>query len=268
MDMSGEAAAEREQGTVFGEVAELYDRARPGYPRALLEAVLAYAPEWPRVLEVGAGTGKATVSFAEDGLEVVALEPSIEMAAVARRNCSRFPNVSVWVGRFEDWPPEPEGFQLVVSAQAWHWVDADVRYSKAHDVLARDGVLALFWNRPLWEDSALRSSIDAVYQRCAPDLKARDPGFPGLKEPAVDRERAIEIESSGLFGAVTQRSFRWSKLYTTQDWLALLQTQSDHRMLPAAQRGDLLRAVAEVVELADGSITMDYVTRLYLARRE
>ena len=265
--MSGGAAAERERGTVFGEVAELYDRARPGYPTALVDEVLAFAPESHRVLEVGAGTGKATVAFGERGLEIVALEPSVEMAAVARRNCSRFPNVTVTVAKFEDWPPEPEGFQLVVSAQAWHWVDADVRYSKAREVLSRDGVLALFWNRPLWEDSAMRLSLDDVYERCAPELKAREPGFPGLKEPAVDEERAAEIESSGFFGPVNRHSFRWSKRYATQDWLALLQTQSDHRMLPTAQRADLLAALAEVINLAGGSITMNYVTRLHLAPR-
>jgi SAM-dependent methyltransferase len=265
--MSGGPAAEREQGTVFGEVAELYDRARPGYPPVLVDEVLAFAPESPRVLEVGAGTGKATVPFAERGLEVVALEPSIEMAAVARRNCSGFPKVAVTVRKFEDWPPEREGFQLAVSAQAWHWVDANVRYSKAREVLTRDGALALFWNRPLWDDSGLRSPIDDVYERCAPKLKARDPGFPGLKEPAVDQERATEIESSGFFGPVTRRSFRWSKPYSTQDWLALLQTQSDHRMLPPAQRADLLGELAEVIDLAGGAIVMDYVTRLYLARR-
>jgi SAM-dependent methyltransferase len=267
VSMSGGTAAEREQGTVFGEVAELYDRVRPGYPPALFDEVLAFAPESPRVLEVGAGTGKATIPLAERGLEIAALEPSVAMAAVARRNCSQFPKVPVTVAKFEDWPPERERFQLVVSAQAWHWVDADVRYAKAHEILTRDGALALFWNRPLWDDSALRSPIDDVYARCAPKLKARDPGFPGLKEPAVDEERATEIESSGFFGPVTRRSFRWSKRYTTQDWLALLQTQSDHRMLPASQRADLLGALAEVIDLAGGSIVMNYVTRLYLARR-
>src|SRR5438552_140762 len=96
--MSGGTSAEREQGTVFGEVAELYDRARPGYPTALVDEVLAFAPESPRVLDVGAGTGKATVPFAERGLEVVALQPSVGMAAVARRNCSRFPNDTRSVG--------------------------------------------------------------------------------------------------------------------------------------------------------------------------
>jgi hypothetical protein len=54
---------------VFGEVAELYDQARPSYPAVLFDDVIAFAPQSPRVLEVGAGTGKATVLLAERGLE-------------------------------------------------------------------------------------------------------------------------------------------------------------------------------------------------------
>ncbi len=252
---------------MFGEVAELYDRARPGYPEALLNEVIAFAPESPRVLEVGAGTGKATVLLAARGLEVVALEPSAEMAAVARRHCTGFAGVNVTVSSFENWSPEAEAFQLVVSAQAWHWVAAEIRYPKARDVLTPGGVLAVFWNRPLWEDSALRAALDDVYERCAPELKAREPGFPGLTQPRVDQERATEIEASGCFGPVTRRSYRWSKPYTAEEYLELLQTQSDHRMLPADQRAHVLGGVAAVIERSGGSVVMDYVARLYLARR-
>jgi protein-L-isoaspartate O-methyltransferase len=69
----------------FGAVAEADDRARPSYPPALVGDVLEFVGLDPgsgdRVLEVGAGTGKATVVFAERGANVVALEPSAEMAA-------------------------------------------------------------------------------------------------------------------------------------------------------------------------------------------
>ncbi len=83
----------REQRLVFGEVAETYDRARPGYPDVVVDDIVARAPqtEGMRLLEVGCGTGKATVPFAARGFDLVALEPSEEMAAVARRNCASYP---------------------------------------------------------------------------------------------------------------------------------------------------------------------------------
>lgn len=103
----------REQRTIFGEVPELYDKARAPYPDTLVEDVVAHAAGGgvrpPRALEIGAGTGKATVSFAAKGVEVLALEPDEAMAAVARRNCERWPTVHVDVTTFEDWQPSGAG---------------------------------------------------------------------------------------------------------------------------------------------------------------
>src|ERR1700712_1812259 len=66
-----------EQRLAFGSVAELYDRARPSYPPGAIDDVVAHAglQTGDTVLEVGAGTGKATVLLAQRGLGVLALEP-------------------------------------------------------------------------------------------------------------------------------------------------------------------------------------------------
>src|SRR5258708_2218356 len=162
----------REQRFVFAEVADLYDRARPGYPEALVDDVLAFTgTPAPRVLEVGAGTGKATVAFAARGLDIVALEPTPEMAAVAARNCRSFPGVRVEVSTFEDWPGDGPGFDLLLAAQSWHWLPKEVRCRKAHEMLRAGGVLALFWNLPVRDEGALWDDLDAVYERLAPTLR-------------------------------------------------------------------------------------------------
>src|SRR6266516_5867243 len=125
----------REQRLVFGEVAETYDRARPGYPPALVDDVISFArlDAHDSVLEVGCGTGKATVQFAARGLEMLCLEPSESMAAVARRNCEPFPRVSIETASFEDWRVENGAFRLLISAQAWHLVSPGTRLPKAQD---------------------------------------------------------------------------------------------------------------------------------------
>jgi SAM-dependent methyltransferase len=74
--------------TTFDTVAELYERARPGYPAELfdeLAALIGGGTGDVRVLEIGPGTGQATRGLLARGWRVVALEPGAELAAVARR---------------------------------------------------------------------------------------------------------------------------------------------------------------------------------------
>jgi protein-L-isoaspartate O-methyltransferase len=68
----------------FNQAAELYDRARPGYPPALFDDLAERAGIGPgcRVLEIGPGTGQATLPLAERGCQVVAVELGAELAAV------------------------------------------------------------------------------------------------------------------------------------------------------------------------------------------
>src|SRR5215204_4640687 len=128
----------------FDEDAERYDRARPGYPAAVFEDLLALTELGPgaRVLEIGCGTGQATVPLAERGCRIVAVELGAELAAVARRNLARFPDVEVVTGAFEDWPLPPEPFDLVLSATAFHWIDPGVRVVKSAEALRPGGTLA------------------------------------------------------------------------------------------------------------------------------
>lgn len=266
--LAGDASdPRREQRLVFGEVAETYDRARPGYPPRLVEDVLSIASLGPddRVLEVGCGTGKASVLFASRGLEMLCLEPSEPMASVARRSCARFPRVSIETSSFEAWPVETGTFGLLISAQAWHWVDPDVRLAKAHQSLAPGGVLALFWHTVEWRDEELRTTIDDLYERVAPDLIATRPGYPGTRSEPIFG--AQELADSPLFRSVTTREYPWSRRYPTNAYLELLTTQSGHRMLPPDVLARLGDGLTQIIDQAGGELRVDYVTRLFLAPR-
>src|SRR6202011_5142225 len=92
--------------TTFDDAAELYDRARPGYPPELFDDLADIADLRPgaRVLEIGSGTGQATLPLAERNYQVSAVELGPNLAAVAHRKLAHFQNVIVTVGAFEDWP--------------------------------------------------------------------------------------------------------------------------------------------------------------------
>lgn len=258
----------RQQRLVFGEVAELYDKARAPYPDALVDDVIAFAggPAL-RALEVGAGTGKATVSFAVRGLDILALEPSAEMAAVARRNCRRYPRVRIEEASFEDWPAEPGGYGLLYSAQAWHWVRPEVRYRKAAEVLIPRGALALFWHRTEWRDEPVRDELESLYRRLVPDLHAKRPGCPGLGAQGEDTLAGQEARESGLFTGVIARTYPWRARFTADSFTDLLLTQSDHRLMPEDTRAELFAGVREIIAAHGGQVVVPHTTLLILGRR-
>lgn len=256
----------RPQRGVFDEVAQLYDEVRPGYPAQLVDDALSLAalPDDGRILEVGCGSGQATRMFAPRGLEMVCLEPGAKLAALAAKNLSAHPNVQIVNACFEDWPAPTEPFQLLISAQAFHWIDPEVAFSKAAQVLDVRGAVALFWNGPLAGDSELRRAIDAAYAAHAPELAAR---LPGTRPRSGHGGPGNDIDASGLFGTVLTSRYPWSAEYGTSAYVKLMQTQSDHRMLPEARRNALLAAVGDAIERLGGSVRVDYVASLYFARR-
>jgi SAM-dependent methyltransferase len=250
----------------FGVVAERYDRSRPSYPPAVIDDVLEFAGAGSadRALEVGAGTGKATVLFAERGLSVVAIEPSAEMAAVARRNCAGFAAVSIEETEFERWQPDGQRFRLVFSAQAWHWVAPEVRYAAARAALEPGGALAAFWNIPDWDTCELRDELREAYRRSGEGDGTGDPFHPSAQPGHHDWP--AEIAATSAFDGADERYHRWRSTYTTQQYVDLLGTHSANLVMSDAQRERLMSDIAGVIDAAGGEFELPYLTQLCLAR--
>lgn len=92
----------------FDRAALLYDEARPGYPESVFGDVVALSgiPPGGRVLEIGCGTGQATVPLAQRSYRILCVELGENLAAVARKNLAAYPWTEVRTGAFEDWPVE------------------------------------------------------------------------------------------------------------------------------------------------------------------
>lgn len=250
-----------EQRFTFDAIAETYARVRPGYPDALVDDLIAGAglTHGNRVLEIGSGPGVATASFVERGFQLLCVEPGPQMGAVAR---ARFAGerVEVLTSTFEDWPVERDSFALAFAAQSFHWVDPAVRCVKAHQALAPGGTLAIFANRPHHADTALDAEIQAIYKERAPTMIGG-----GALFNTVDIFRAI-FEDSGLFDAPVCNEYPWEAEHTTEDYLSLLTTFSDHRLLPDGQRAALMHAVGEAIDRHGGVLRVPHVAVLAHAR--
>ena len=248
----------------FDTVARQYDEFRPTYPPELVDSVIALSrlPEGGCILEVGSGTGKATRLFARRGFAVHCIEPGGNLAAVAARNLQEYPRVTFEIARFEESPDHPAEFDLVMSAQAFHWVSAEIGYPKAARSLKPGGSLALFWNMHPGFHGQFAADLDEIYRKITPELDA-----PEKTIEETIHERTGEITQSGCFGPVTVRRFPWSLTYQTRDYIGLLNTHSDHIRLPAQTRQRLFEGIAALVDAHGGSIKREYIAVLYIAQK-
>ncbi len=249
---------EREVRTVFGEVAEQYDAIRPSYPAALFDTVMMVGDlrAGDTAVEIGAGTGKATMPFLERGIEVHCLEPSPGMAALLRSK-----GADVEETDFESWTGTP--VRLAYAAQAWHWVKGDDRYEKLAAALEPGGSVALFWNQGRPHPEPFVFDNDAAYERFVPGfnaevVRATERGFGWARE---------ELDASGLFTPCETYTFTWESSFTRDEWIMHLGTASNHRMLPEETRTQLHNAVGDAIDKHGGVLPVIWDTMLFFARK-
>ncbi len=252
-----EVPPDRPQRLVFGEIAADYDRHRPHYPEELFDRLLP--EDVDAVLDVGAGTGRAAAAFAARGLGGVAVEPSAEMGAIARSNLP------------DSWTIEQSDFErciadgrddwrLITCAQAWHWIDHDAGLRRAAGLLAPRSTLALFWNRPEFVQDDLRRDLDEIYDRLAPDMQSSLHG--GGASPKGQLGGIEDLPPPEGFAIVQRDELHWERRYTSDEWVSLLGTHSDHRLLSDEHRAEVHEAVRAAIDDHGGSFVLPYRVEL------
>ena len=252
--------------STFDGAAELYARVRPGYPAALFDDLAELTGIGPgaRVLEIGPGTGQATLPLARRGCQVVAVELGAGLAAVARRNLSGFPSVEVITAAFEEWPLPKQPFDLVLAATAFHWIDPAVRVDKVADALRPGGSLATVTTHHIaGGDESFFAQVQDCYVRWDPDT----PIASSLK-PAVDIPSShYELDRSARFRPGVLRRYEWERSYTTASYRELLLTYSGHRALEPNAQSNLLSCITQLIDTGyGGQIAKRYLTELRVAR--
>jgi ubiquinone/menaquinone biosynthesis C-methylase UbiE len=176
---------QRSYGKVFDQVAAEYDRHRPAYPEQLIDLACRVAGlgRGEEVLEIGCGTGQLTHSLLARGLRVTAIEPGVQLARLTQQRLGGTDELELVNAQFEDARLPHAHFRAVFSASAIHWVDPDVGWQRAADVLVPDGTLALVQyfgldeTRSADDQHALLSTMTAI----APEIAASWPRYRDLE---------------------------------------------------------------------------------------
>ncbi|MFR9804456.1 class I SAM-dependent methyltransferase [Pseudonocardia sp. RS010] len=250
---AGMSHADRALAEGFGVSASAYDRHRPLYPVELFDELVALCPE--RVLDVGCGTGRVAAPLLQRGLDVLGVEPDVQMASVARAR-----GVEVEIGTFEQWDDAGRRFDLVTCGAAWHWIDPHRGARKAATVLAPGGTLARFLTHRILDDEPL-AALDAVYRAHAPETcsDGRPPSWLHDDDAVVADPAFARVRSHTLNGA-------W--IYSADEWLGLVTTLSDHIALGPRRLNRLVDALRGVIDDdLGGSLHVTSRTHVVLATR-
>jgi len=223
--------------------AERYERGRPDYPRAAVDAIVSELDlrAGRTVLDLGAGTGKLTRLLLPSGANVIAVEPIREMR-------EQLTGVVALAGTAERIPLTDDYVDAVTVAQAFHWFEVDVALREIHRVLRTGGGVALIWNARDERDP-LQAALSEIFDRYEGDTPRRQ-----------NRNWKTVLADSGLFERTRRVLFPHVQQVDEQGVVDRVLSVSFMASLPERERADVER---EVRELAKGATELPYMTELY-----
>ena len=251
---------------VFNNDSANYDQMRPSYPRELFTDLtrLTQIPEAGKILEIGCGTGQATIPLLEAGYSLTCLDIGENLIEAVKIKTKKYSNIKFVLSAFEKWEPEPRLYDVVMSATAFHWVDPETGYKKAAEVLKDTGSLALFWNKHPAPYTGFFHDVQSVYSEVVPEW-----GTPS-SAPIDDwiDEEVDRIKASGCFGEVTVSRYPWVVSLKAEEYLRLLDTYSDHGNLEKTRKTRLYTGIADMINMKYGGVVQrPYLSVLFTARK-
>ena len=246
----------------FGTAAAAYAEHRPDYAQAAVRWALEPGPG-PRVLDLGAGTGKLTATLVALHAEVIAVELDPAMLTELRH---ALPTVRALPGSAEAVPLPDASVDAVLAGNALHWFDMNVAGAEIARVLVPGGILAGLWNvidnRVDWVAGLERVSGSAA-------IGPRDT-FRSWRAETAD----AHLPNIGLvahFGSPEQAEFRHEQRRTADSLVATLATRAGMLVMPEQERearlGQIRTFLANTPETAHGEFILPMLTGVLRVRR-
>lgn len=147
----------------FGQAATVYSAFRPAYPPQIFEHILALVPAERRTcaMDLGAGTGKATIELAKHFARVIAIEPDPLMAEKLR---AAAPTAEVRLTTAEECEQAPASVDLANCATSLHWMDVPRVMENVTRWLRPGGILAVYGSEFPRAPDAVHAIIRAEFK--------------------------------------------------------------------------------------------------------
>ena len=257
-------------GWTFDTAVSNYDKMRPGYVDEIYQAIFKYVPidENSNVVEVGSGSGQATLPILKTGCKLTAVEYGENFSELLKSKFKVFPKFSVITGKFEEVSLEEDAFDLIFSATAFHWVPEKEGYEKVYRMLKKGGAFARFANRPrnCQNEPELGEEIQALYNEYynkQHNIKS------GTKKWFTEEDaKAISLipEKYG-FTDIKYYLFYRERVFTASEYTKLLGTYSDHIAIEENIRKEFFSKIEDAINRHGGTITISDTLDLELARK-
>jgi SAM-dependent methyltransferase len=267
MSATSDSPESRRRKESFDLAADLYDRFRPAPPPGVVDAVIASARLRPgsRALEIGCGTGQLSVALAAHGVDLTAIELGPNLAALAARNLAPFANARVEAAPFEEWPLPARAFDAVVCANAFHWLDPEIRFAKCADALRPGGRLVILHTHHV-AGGTERFFVDAqpIYWKWG---LSDDPSF---RHPAPDEiaDSYPELDRQPQFDGVVRQRLEIPMRHTGATYVGWLRTDSLVNTLGDAARQGFLDDIGDLISSEyRGSVARNFVYEVIVATR-
>ncbi|MBP7992188.1 MAG: class I SAM-dependent methyltransferase [Candidatus Magasanikbacteria bacterium] len=252
---------DRNLKNTFDNLSKLYDEVRPTYPPELINDIVAYAHLKPdaQILDIGCGSGQATIPFAERGYSIVGIDISENLLEIAQEKTVAMNTVSYLKDSFENAEFEPESFDLLIAAQAFHWIDPDIGYPKSREILKSGGTFALFWNEPKYHEHWL-AEVEKLFFKLCPKYKYTNPS-------AIVEQQTITLHELGQYNTIENRHYSRILQYSKEKFKLLLTTFSWVSSLPPEAKETFMREIDLLIAEQGETLEVPYQTYLFLAKK-
>lgn len=249
----------------FNEDAMNYDNWRPNYCEELFHDIMEYSKlaGHKKALEIGIGTGQATLPFLKTGCDLTAIELGENLAEFSKNKFKDYKNFTIHNISFEDFKCNTNTFNLIYSATAFHWIDESVGYPKAFNLLRPNGTLALFWNKPFIgrKDDVLHQRIQAIYEKYKPSNTK-----PIENDENHYKELLERLKKYG-FKDVKLKLYYKTRIFNSCDYISLLNTYSDHRTMNPKIKEQFEKEIRQAILEHNNSLKVYDTMELYLAKK-